>query len=435
MANVSVLNSTAQVSAKTVAICENDQTISGAWTFTGNMTLQGNLAVGNAVTDTVTFTATITSHLLFTDATYDIGASGATRPRDLFLSRNAVVGGTLSVAGNVVSNLTFTDATYDIGASGATRPRDLFLSRNAKVSGLAFLAASELTIATGAVTATAGYHRVDTEADAASDDLDTITAGTGVTEGFVLVLRAENVARVVTLTESGNMLLNGTYALSATDRTITLLYDGTNWRELARSFASSAPGGSDTQVQFNDSSAFGGDAGLVYNKTTDTLTLAGPLVISGAAAGQITFPASQNASAGVNVLDDYEEGTWTPTVVSSGGGGSAYSTQFGAYTKVGRLCFCTFRLVFTSDTLSAGTLTITGLPFTSATMTSAGGGELTTWTGIGTSITGMRLTVGSAVTVAALNYAAAAAASVTAATDAEVDADSVIEGVITYMTA
>jgi hypothetical protein len=32
------------------------------------------------------------------------------------------------------------------------------------------------------------------------------------------------------------------------------------------------PGGSDTQVQFNDSSSFGGDAGLVYNKTTDTLT-------------------------------------------------------------------------------------------------------------------------------------------------------------------
>tara|TARA_B100001287_G_scaffold103773_1_gene87235 strand:- start:18 stop:2654 length:2637 start_codon:yes stop_codon:yes gene_type:complete len=32
------------------------------------------------------------------------------------------------------------------------------------------------------------------------------------------------------------------------------------------------PGGADTQVQFNDSSSFGGDAGLVYNKTTDTLT-------------------------------------------------------------------------------------------------------------------------------------------------------------------
>jgi hypothetical protein len=33
--------------------------------------------------------------------------------------------------------------------------------------------------------------------------------------------------------------------------------------------------GSDTQVQFNDGGAFGGDAGLVYAKTTDTLTVAG----------------------------------------------------------------------------------------------------------------------------------------------------------------
>lgn len=36
--------------------------------------------------------------------------------------------------------------------------------------------------------------------------------------------------------------------------------------------SSTSPGGSDTQVQFNDSGAFGGDAGLVYNKTTDILS-------------------------------------------------------------------------------------------------------------------------------------------------------------------
>ena len=34
----------------------------------------------------------------------------------------------------------------------------------------------------------------------------------------------------------------------------------------------SKPGGSNTQVQFNDSDEFGGDAGLVYNKSTDVLT-------------------------------------------------------------------------------------------------------------------------------------------------------------------
>jgi filamentous hemagglutinin len=38
-----------------------------------------------------------------------------------------------------------------------------------------------------------------------------------------------------------------------------------------------SPGGSDTQVQFNDAGSFGGDAGLTYNKTTDRLTLAGGL--------------------------------------------------------------------------------------------------------------------------------------------------------------
>jgi hypothetical protein len=32
------------------------------------------------------------------------------------------------------------------------------------------------------------------------------------------------------------------------------------------------PGGTNTQVQFNDSGSFGGDAGLTYNKTTDTLS-------------------------------------------------------------------------------------------------------------------------------------------------------------------
>lgn len=46
---------------------------------------------------------TLTGNLLFTDATYDIGASGATRPRDFFLSRNATIGGTLGVTGAITA--------------------------------------------------------------------------------------------------------------------------------------------------------------------------------------------------------------------------------------------------------------------------------------------------------------------------------------------
>jgi hypothetical protein len=40
------------------------------------------------------------------------------------------------------------------------------------------------------------------------------------------------------------------------------------------------PGGSDTQVQFNDSGAFGGDAGLVFNKTTNKLTAGGDVELN-----------------------------------------------------------------------------------------------------------------------------------------------------------
>lgn len=40
-----------------------------------------------------------------------------------------------------------------------------------------------------------------------------------------------------------------------------------------------SPGGSDTQVQFNDGGSFGGDAGLTYNKTTDVLTVGGKVIV------------------------------------------------------------------------------------------------------------------------------------------------------------
>jgi hypothetical protein len=61
--------------------------------------------------------------LKFTDATYDIGKSGATRPRDLFLSRNATIGGTLTVTGVPsfpATTITLRGVTYTLpSADGA----------------------------------------------------------------------------------------------------------------------------------------------------------------------------------------------------------------------------------------------------------------------------------------------------------------------------
>src|SRR4030042_462522 len=65
----------------------------------------------------------------------------------------------------------------------------LFLKEN-----IALETATELTIADGAVTKTRAYHSVDTEADAGSDELDTISGGA---EGDVLFIRSESAARTV----------------------------------------------------------------------------------------------------------------------------------------------------------------------------------------------------------------------------------------------
>ncbi len=81
------------------------------------------------------------------------------------------------------------------------------------------------------------------------------------------------------------------------------------------------------------------------------------------ASGQgINFGASSNAAGMTSeTLNDYEEGTWTPSL----GGTTTYSTQSGTYTKVGRLVFIRGILVIT--TIGTGSTTqISGLPFTNA---------------------------------------------------------------------
>ena len=94
-------------------------------------------------------------------------------------------------------------------------------------------AQSELTIATGVVTATKSYHSIDTQSDAASDDLDTINGGS---EGMTLVIRANNDARTVVAKDAtGNLQLAGDMTLDNTHDTLTLLYNGTAWIELSRS--------------------------------------------------------------------------------------------------------------------------------------------------------------------------------------------------------
>ena len=72
----------------------------------------------------------------------------------------------------------------------------------------------------------------------------------------------------------------------------------------------------------------------------------------------VIFPATQVPSSDPNTLDDYEEGTWTPSV----GGSATYNYQLGGYIKVGKLVY----IIGDMNILVIGTgstNTLSGLPF------------------------------------------------------------------------
>ena len=103
----------------------------------------------------------------------------------------------------------------------------------------------------------------------------------------------------------------------------------------------------------------------------------GNLVFSTAGTG-IDFSANSNAAGMTSeLLDDYEEGTFTPSF-TGGTSGSGYTRQVGEYTKVGRLV--TFILTLDGDGGLTGTATaieIGGLPFTSRNVPENGGAQYT----------------------------------------------------------
>jgi hypothetical protein len=93
---------------------------------------------------------------------------------------------------------------------------------------------------------------------------------------------------------------------------------------------------------------------------------------SGSGSG-ITFPATQSASSDANTLDDYEEGTFTPTMAPSSGNWNGASAK-GFYTKVGNIVCIQMYLTITDVGTASGTTTFSGLPF-SAMNPSVGGGN------------------------------------------------------------
>jgi len=85
--------------------------------------------------------------------------------------------------------------------------------------------------------------------------------------------------------------------------------------------------------------------------------------------GGLTF---NGDTAAANALDDYEEGTWIPTI-TSGVSSITYTYQSGYYTKIGDIVYAEFYFGF-SGTGVGTQFTISGLPFAVGSGLIRGGG-------------------------------------------------------------
>jgi len=138
--------------------------------------------------------------------------------------------------------------------------------------------------------------------------------------------------------------------------------------------------------------------------------------------GQIAFPASASASAGVNTLDDYEEGTYTVTLTCGTSGTitvNAANNTF-AYTKIGRMVYIGGAITSSAISSPVGLIDV-NLPFVPTNLTESsdqwqGVIEITGGTG---SLTGIPIIVvtSGATTATIYDYAAMVAQTDIAAHD------------------
>ena len=115
-------------------------------------------------------------------------------------------------------------------------------------------------------------------------------------------------------------------------------------------------------------SILGGGGSISGDVTIDTLTLTD---------GHLIFPATQDESSNVNTLDDYEEGTYVPTVTGSTSGSYTVNESYPfSYTKIGNLVSLYGIIYITAVGDGTSGLLLITLPFTSGTRDLIGSASL-----------------------------------------------------------
>ena len=201
-------------------------------TASGATTLNGAVALGDAAADLITVPGTVNSHVLFTDNLYDIGASGATRPRNLFLAGNATIGGNTTMTGTLTVDSTTDSSSTTTGSiqtdGGLGVAKALFVGTTANIAGAVTLSggtANGVAYLNGSKVLTTGSALV----------FDGTNLGIGTTPSFRLDVGGQDGTNIVLRSTGTTAAKFRAYVNSAESGVIGFLNGGGQYFEVAGS--------------------------------------------------------------------------------------------------------------------------------------------------------------------------------------------------------
>ena len=182
------------------------------------------------------------------------GPAGPTGPAGPGVAAGGTTGQTLVKASNADY-----DTEWSSAGSGSVQSVSVFTANGVSGTVATPTTTPAITLTLGAITPSS----VASSGAVTGSNLTGTNTGDQLTFKTIAVTGQPDII-ADSITDTLNIAAGANITITTDASTDTLTISGS---------ASTPPGGSDTQVQFNDGGSFGGDAGFTYNKTTDTATI------------------------------------------------------------------------------------------------------------------------------------------------------------------